>query len=61
MVGLSETRPMFPQLLLYWSFQAAMIGFVQPELQVSLMCVMIGVAFTGPVIINGRCWSDVSK
>ena len=54
MVGLSETRPMFPQLLLYWSFQAAMIGFVQPELQVSLMCVMIGVAFTGPVIINGR-------
>ncbi len=27
-----------------------MIGFVQPELQVSLMCVMIGVAFTGLVI-----------
>ena len=60
-LGLSETRPLFPQLLLYWTLQAAMIGFVQPELQVSLMCVLIGVAFTGPIIVNGRCCSHVSK
>ena len=60
-LGLSEIRPLFPQLLLYWTLQAAMIGFVQPELQVSLMCVMIGVPFTVLVIVNGRRCSDASK